>query len=776
MKFRIRIWLGMTAAAIIPAVLAVILLSWLAVHSAHKMADEMAAQNLTALRETKTQQLRSYFDFIERQVVTLAENEAVTLALPEFTQGFWTFRAQQEDAGAHSSTSLESYYSGDFAERYKTKNSGEAVNIARLWAQLTPEGRVLQSEYIANNPQALGAKDGFLGATTTDYGVTHNRYHPQFRAFQQAFGYYDVFFVEPSNGNVVYTVFKELDFATSLLNGPYQDSGLARAFKRARSAAKGEVVFEDFDRYLPSYNDAAAFAATPVYANERLIGVLIVQMPVDGINSITTSNAEWADVGMGATGEVYLLGPDYKLRTTQRLFVENPEQYLANLRAGSVEEGVVTDIAARGSVIGIKNVDNESTRAALQGDRGVVTVTDELNEPRISAYAPIDVFGEQWGVFAEVSEAEAFTSVTQLKRQIYLLATAIGLLALAIGCIGGFFGSKALIQSFTALTRRVQAIAENIRSKNPDFSLRVASGRSDEIGDIGECVDLLLESAEVFVKSTETNANRVAQSAEAMATTSGEVSAVTEELYSQLEAVAATIEQMTATIEEIAGNASTAAVATKKTDATARTGGTVVAEMSDSLNKLSAEFERACDVVRELESASDGIGSILRVIQDIAEQTNLLALNAAIEAARAGEQGRGFAVVADEVRALAGRTQESTKQIETLIEELQDSAGRAVGTMNSSREMIVGTVANAEKAADVMVEVVSEAAAIGSMNSETAAATEQQSAAMADFSSTLNRITSSSEQLNHRSTEAAEQSRALGAVAEELNALVHRAG
>ncbi len=196
----------------------------------------------------------------------------------------------------------------------------------------------------------------------------------------------------------------------------------------------------------------------------------------------------------------------------------------------------------------------------------------------------------------------------------------------------------------------------------------------------------------------------------------------------ELEMLAAAMNEMAASSIQVAGNARQAAVAVQSAENSVAQGGLSLQQTSESISHLSEHVDEAVNVVRTLESASDNIESILSVINDIADQTNLLALNAAIEAARAGEQGRGFAVVADEVRTLAHRTTESTKEIRQMIEQLQNGTRTAVQTMTSSKDVVVNAVERAQSLADSFADITASMHQITEMNAQIASAAEQQSA------------------------------------------------
>jgi methyl-accepting chemotaxis protein len=222
---------------------------------------------------------------------------------------------------------------------------------------------------------------------------------------------------------------------------------------------------------------------------------------------------------------------------------------------------------------------------------------------------------------------------------------------------------------------------------------------------------------------------------------------------SETDQVATAINQMTATVQEVASNATNAAASANSADNNAKVGKEVVAATSDAISRLADEVENATNVIKGVEQDSASIGSVLDVIKGIAEQTNLLALNAAIEAARAGEQGRGFAVVADEVRSLASRTQESTQEIEEMIAKLQTGSKNAVGVMEQSREQAQAGVEQAREAAEALESITGAVATINDLNTQIASAAEEQSA----VSEEINRSVVSISQISEETATGAEQ-------------------
>lgn len=313
------------------------------------------------------------------------------------------------------------------------------------------------------------------------------------------------------------------------------------------------------------------------------------------------------------------------------------------------------------------------------------------------------------------------------------------------------------------------ASMRDINSGSGDLTRRLSHDSKDEVGGIVEEFNAFVSKLQAIILDVVRSSKELNKTSEDMLDVIGQAEKGVLQQQDETTHVATAMNEMSATVQEIARNAARAAEAADQADKETSQGKQVVTQTKQSINLLANEVEKATQVIHQLESDSDNIGTILDVIRDIADQTNLLALNAAIEAARAGEQGRGFAVVADEVRSLASRTQDSTQQIREMIEKLQGGANNAVAVMaagSSQAQLSVRQATQAEESLEVVTKAV---ATINEMNMQIASAAEEQSSVSAEINRNVHNISQVSEDTSQGVQRAAELS---GAVTEESNQLL----
>ncbi len=321
----------------------------------------------------------------------------------------------------------------------------------------------------------------------------------------------------------------------------------------------------------------------------------------------------------------------------------------------------------------------------------------------------------------------------------------------------------------TPLSRVVEA---SRRLADGDLNTRVASTSRDELGQLGNAFnEMAVKFHDVIVKLVDTT-SRLADSAQHMATITDQTSQGVRHQQSDTETVATAMSEMAATVQEVANNASQASTFAGEASGQANDGKRVVKETIEAIGLLSRKVENAADVIEQLEKHSVSIGTVIDVIKSIAEQTNLLALNAAIEAARAGEQGRGFAVVADEVRNLAQRTQESTREIQEIIERVQSGAAQSVSVMLEGQESATRSVELASRAGSSLDSITDAVSSISEMTVQIASAVEEQSAVAEEMNKNILKINDVAGETAQASEQTALESDHLATLSRELGQMV----
>ena len=329
--------------------------------------------------------------------------------------------------------------------------------------------------------------------------------------------------------------------------------------------------------------------------------------------------------------------------------------------------------------------------------------------------------------------------------------------------------SRAIYKPVESITERIHIIADDL-----DLTQLVNHVSHDEVGALSRSFDALISSLRDTVNQVKDGSIQVAQASEEMSCITKEVGDASEQQQHEIEQAVTAINEMTATIQSIAENANTAASAVTDVTAEIGRGKAVTDDARTEIEYLNTEVEGAAKAIEELQKKSENIGEILSTISAIAEQTNLLALNAAIEAARAGEQGRGFAVVADEVRTLASRTQESTESIRENINQFQRGTAEVVETVTRSRDRAQSGIEKVSQSSQILDSIYINISHINDMNTQVATAAKEQGFASEEINRNVVRISELAEVCHEQANQAATASGELAKLGSELQGTVQR--
>jgi methyl-accepting chemotaxis protein len=845
----------MSMGAALIAVLPVAITAYLLVGKAGEIGDSAlqgkARSHIISIRDSKKQQIEDYFKLVTNQIehfssdpTTIAMMQGFKLAYPDFLRqvsgsGMTVMEeeegppvpGEEEDSDTEAMmdtyrTLLEEYYSYDFTEEYEILNADPPPNMVRfLQEKLNDNAIALQYYYIVNNPNPLGTKEEFNAAQDNSiYTQLHRAYHPTIRDYMNRFVFQDVYLVDADSGNVVYSVLKQLDFGTSLIEGPYADTGLAQVFNEVNQAGGNTpdfVSLVDFTPYLPAYQNQAAFIASPIYDENRKIGVAIFQLAIDRVNDIMTYDRSWRLDESGRTGEAIIVASDNTLRNDSRFLVEDREAYLSAVEATEMlSQEVINTIKLKDTSVGLQKMDNTGTRNAFSGIAGFDTMPDYRGEMVLSAYAPINVAGLNWAIFSNLSDEESYEQLAALTDGIqqasYNIAVVILVLGIVLGALLSFFVARPIQHLAVTMTK----VAEG------DFTARSNIRSKDELGALSKTFNALLDERLTQLAKAERENEMLNNSIIELLKASFQLSQrdltvqvpVTEDVTGPLadainqmaqetskvllnvrqisEQVASASNQVKVQAENVSRTAEEerAVVATTMTElAAASEAMNKIAEVAQSCNEIAAEATRTTQIaletvtgtvngmgeiretihetekrIKRLGERSQEISGIVDIINNIAERTHVLALNASMQAAAAGEAGRGFSVVADEVQRLAESSRNATSQISALVKNIQVETNDTIATMDKTIGQVVDGSRLAERAGEQMKETQDTTANLVKVVEQIAMASQQQARISNELREHAQSIQSSSEETGRQLEEQTIQTDRLVEYAQQL--------
>jgi class 3 adenylate cyclase len=384
---------------------------------------------LTSVRASKAYQVEAYFKNLQNHTQTLSEDPSIVAAMQAFDAAYRQLESVSVPDTFDKKTAT--YYRNDFLPRLAKAEEGSP--ILQSYMPQANASRYLQYHYLAKNSNPVGkkhllndAKDG------SKYSSIHARHHPIFRKIIEKFGYYDMFLINPE-GTIVYTVFKETDFTSNLEIGPYKDSNLAQLSAIVQESKEKDFSrIVDFAAYAPSYGAPAAFIAAPIFDRSKLIGILAFQLPVNEINNVMTGNRNWERDGLGKTGESYLVGRDFLMRSMSRSLVQDQKGYIQALRSLGVKEPNIRRIQQCNTSILQQSVQTEAVEKSLAGTQGTQIIDDYRGIPVLSSYAPLRIDGLDWVILSEMDLSEAYDPIYSFQNQILVYATLLMLLVTLI--------------------------------------------------------------------------------------------------------------------------------------------------------------------------------------------------------------------------------------------------------------------------------------------------------------------------------------------------------
>ncbi|MBD5772477.1 methyl-accepting chemotaxis protein [Marinomonas colpomeniae] len=744
MTFKKQILIILVLVGLIPA----LIVTGIALYSSSSSMTSMAYNQLSSLRETKKDVVEEYLHGLEDVISLVAGSPEIKRDLIDFDNAYQNLLTKDfvklPDINTVRSDLLR-FYKNEFEPALVENSNGlKTPSMASLIDPLTDTAAILQYAYISNNSNEVGSKGKLLDSKSGfEYDAVHKKAHVYLTELQEKFEFYDVFLVN-QEGDMVYSVFKELDFATSLADGPYRDSGLGEAYRRGIKPEKGAKVFIDFSLYVPSYNAPAGFIASPIIDDDGThLGVIIAQFPIQKLNELMAKRQ-----GLGETGETYLVGKDKLMRSDSFL---DPVNHSVFASFQTPEKG---------------SVDTEAARRAIQGERGIGIITDYNGNSVLSAYTPLDVDGLGWNLLVEIDESEALAST----HEFFQVITVVVIMMMIIVAFVAVAVVKMITKPLGGDPKEIQAIVNTIADGDLTYEFDTSVSSSSIYGSMAK---MTLNLKELI--------GQIRQTIHTQGETSHQLGVITEDTSANIQTqhssttqIAAAMNEMTTSFLEVSQNIQEAALASEEANLNLDESLSYVSKAADDIHDVAEELKRSQGSVDRLAQRTADISAVVETIQGISDQTNLLALNAAIEAARAGETGRGFAVVADEVRGLAQRTQHETQQISSIVEALQSGSQEAQGMIHSSVKSAEDVAGKSKATLGKLNTAVVNVKRVSDISMQVSSASEQQTGVANEISESLESVTALSSENEQSINTIFHSGETIKSLSDELNNQIQR--
>ena len=539
---------------------------------------------LHSLSANKKAQVENFFTDLDRQIRNFADNPQTIDAAKEFVDAF---HGLNEEPLEFNSNTLQNFYGNQFAGQYEKLNGKSLNNPNQIFQSLDARSRYLQTQYIANNPNPLGSKHQLAASQdNSNYDSVHAKYHPYIMRLNDRNGYYDTFIIDAKTGHIVYSVFKESDFAASVIQGPLADTSINQAFRAAsQGGANDRSYLSNFKSYLPSYDDSAGFVSAPIRVDGEVIAVAVHQVSKIKITELLAGSNM-----LGSSYESVILSDNDTMITESNQLKEikdkNPK-FQANFNIPAVKE-------------------------ALSGKSGSTQGVSYLGYNSLMAFDTIQVGNQNWALISQISEDEALKPIETLGYWIFGIAVASALFT----TISGFLIGKRVANPIQSVSERLDADSTDINKAAGDLSRSGAK-----------------------------------------------LSEITATQASAIEETAASIEEISAMIKNNVEQAEQSTALSLEVQRAAGAGN----DSMHSLIKAMEDLVESNKKIQELVKVVAEIGEKTTVIDEIVFQTKLLSFNASVEAERAGEHGRGFSVVAQEVGNLAQMSGKAASEISTMV-------------------------------------------------------------------------------------------------------------
>ena len=448
-----------------------------------KALTDEAFNQLTWTNRTKRSQIEEYYRTIHNHVETLSSDRMFIDAMREYRRAF--FKMDKTPIRASTLDAVRDNYRDEFyPEMQKLHMARQSI---QAYLPSTPASIQLQYLYIVKNPYPKDSRDKLIAAGDgSEYSKVHRKYHEAFRAIVNKFGYYDLYLIDYESGRQVYDVSKDRDFATSMIEGPYANSNLAKLVRQCgRTDNPNDVFFSDFEPYEASRGEPSQYVASPIFDGKRRLGILALQLSTAAINRVMTGDRGWIREGLGKTGESILVGPDFLARSDTRSYLENPEEFLGQIQAAGISKDAIDRIRAFKTNILQLELRLPSVELALEGKQGTrIGINEKKLGASLVSYTPVEIEGLHWALISRESAFETFRPI----RELGWVFSGWGVVLLLLTVLAAWLIGRQMLKPINALVDAAGRVAAG------DLTAQVDWKSGDELGTLAQTFNSMTRS------------------------------------------------------------------------------------------------------------------------------------------------------------------------------------------------------------------------------------------------------------------------------------------
>ncbi len=657
----------MATATICAVLLAVIATASLSQHKAQQALNDSVSAQFTAVARGREQALDLYLNAQRDLLLSLAANRLTQEALYAMERPFGSYRYEVSNPGDETlKQELLHWYQQKYLPVANKLNPDFVPDVPQWLAKSRTETLLLQHKFLAQNPASTDKLASLTDAADGSvYAQQHKRFHQSFVEVSRRYGLQELYLVDAQQQNVVYSVHKSPVFASSLKDGAFAGTMLAKAVTNLLKSPLGPtpnwLITEPsaFDGYFQMpVIFLLAQVPSPISGSTTAQGVLVLQLPVSALTALMTQQQNWQQIGLGQSGDSYLVAPDGKLLTALRPELATPDSFYQ----------LYPELAAQKGAFGLSGrltFQSEQVTAALQGKTAMVETTDYRGVPVLMNYQPVQIGQSRYALLTQQDSNEAFAGLAELRRETLWFSVGTVLVLTLLSLLIAWRLGRSMAAPLEQFARAIGQAADshnlqiNFQRQGETELQAMADALNQLFGSLSAVLHKLLGAG---VQSQLQASEQLNISDQCQQAVFAQKSALLQ-LHQDAQASQQALLGMQLQLQQ-------ASEAAKDAETQSCVGMEQLVQMQQRLAHLSQQVSASSDSMLALEQAAANIVQVLDTIRGVADQTNLLALNAAIEAARAGEHGRGFAVVADEVRRLSGSTQQATLEIQQMLNQL----------------------------------------------------------------------------------------------------------